>query len=535
MTMNPQDRASIITRHEDMRSIRAPEEGEWQEIGDVLQPEGNGIRSATSRTRYGDLLDSTQLYAHDNFVGGIFGQLTNPANRWIELGSDDPELNAWGPVKMHLYTSTSILLSSLGPAVSAFYQEIAGSFGDIGCYGMGTMMQEEEQGKQRIIDRVVPISQSYIDVDAHGEVDRFHREFELKGRQLKGWWGHVPDVQDDRSYKLIHSTWQDQNWQPGRIGPEHLPVKSVYVSPDLPSLCRVGGYWEFPYHVARWKKRGHTPYATGPGHAARPDIAMLQEMERAHIVAAQFAAQPMLMAHNDAVLNTSDLVPDAILYGTITENGKQLLQPMNRNASLQLSMEQSKQRRDAIRDAFYFGLMQLMQRPQMTATEFLGFQEEKLRLMGPNLTRIQLMLSGLIKRRFGILNRAGQLPEPPAELKGRRLEVIYQSPLAKAQQASTARAAMNFFNTTMQIAQVEPEALDVMDADAILAVVHEGLGAPPSVMRDPRLVQQRRQQRAQAQQQSVALEQAGQAVQIAAEAAHAQQAGTLAKTRGNAA
>lgn len=526
------DQQSLLRRHEEMRAVRALEEGDWEDNARLFAPD-QVVRPGTNRRpRFDDLYDATGLLAMDNFVGGIFGQLTNPANRWIELGTDDPELNKWQPVKAWLYEITSLMLGSLGPAVSAFYEEIPSVYADTGVFGMGTLSQEEEVGKERIVDRAVPLGQSYIDVDAHGEVNRFHREFELKGEQIRHWWGDQDKLQDNRTYKIVHGAWDNPAFNPFKLGPEHGAVCSLYCSPDLKSLERRGGYYELPYHVVRWRKRTTSPYPTGPGHVGRPDADMLQEMERSHIVAAQHAAEPVKLVHDDAVFNAADWVPNAILSGTITDGGKRLVDTLERGSNIQLSAAQSEQRRNAVREALFFSLfMQLKDRPQMTATEFMGFQEERLRLMGPNLIRIMRTLSGVLARRYGILNRAGQLPPPPPEVRARRLEVIYQSPLAKVQQMATARAAMNWAGQVMEAAKVDEEALDVLDMDQHLAILHEGFGAPPAQMRDPRLVEQRRQARAQARQQQIALEQTGQAVEIAAEAAHAQQAGSLAKTR----
>ncbi len=521
-----------LRRHEEMKSVRALEEGDWDDNARLFAPDQIVRPGTNRRPRFDELYDATGLLALDNFVGGIYGQLTNPANRWIEIATDDEDLNKWQPVKAWSYLVTSTILSSMGPAISAFYEQISNVFADTGVFGMGTICQEEDLGKQRIIDRAIPLGQSYIDVDAHGEIDRFHREYELKGRQLKGWWGPVDGAQDDRTYKIIHSTWQNENFNPQRLGPEHGAICSLYCSPDLKGLERRGGYYELPYHTARWRTRTTSPYPIGPAHVARPDADMLQEMERSHIVAAQHAAEPVKLVHDDAVFNASDWVPNAILHGTMSDQGKRLVDTLERGGDLRLSAAQSEQRRNAVREALFFSLMlQLKDRPQMTATEFLGFQEERLRLMGPHLIRIMRMLSSFIARRFGVLQRAGQLPPPPPELQQRRLEILYQSPLAKVQQMATARAAMNYFNAVGQAAQLDPEAADNLDMDAYLGVVHEGFGAPPSIQRDPRLIEQRRQSRAEAQQQATALEQTGQAVTIAAEAAHAEQAGSLAKQR----
>ena len=68
------------------------------------------------------------------------------------------------------------------------------------------------------------------------------------------------------------------------------------------------------------------------------------------------------------------------------------------------------QRRTAIRNVFYVDQLMLQQGPQMTATEVIQRNEEKMRLLGPVLGRLQSeLLKPLIDRVFNILLRNNQL------------------------------------------------------------------------------------------------------------------------------
>jgi hypothetical protein len=402
---------------------------------------------------------------------------------------------------------------------------------------MGTLYTEEDQGRQRFIDRVIPLDQIYIDTNLFGDIDTVFRSWSARGRQVKGWFGPdlsggLAELDDKKAVRIIHAVFPNPAYREGKLGPAGMPWASVYVSPDLKDWRREGGYREMPYHVIPWKRRPGRTYPIGPGHIARPDTSMLQEMERSHIVAAQFAAEPPTLLHDESVMTAADIVPNAVLYGTMNDQGKQLITAMKRGEQIGLSMAQSDQRRAAIKEAFYFSILQLVNRPQMTATEFLGFREESLRLMGPNLTRVQTYgLSPLISRRFHALLRAGQIPLPPQEIAGRMLSVEYVSPLAKALKAAEGRATMQWIAQVGELSKLDPSIMDVADLDETARVIADAFGPPPSVVRDPREVEQRRQARAQAAQQQVALDQAQQTVSTMAEAAHAAQATSLADQR----
>lgn len=525
------DRETLMKRHEELRALRQFEESAWNDIAEMLSPEDAQFYGQKTKADYGAIYDSTPLYAHDDFVSGLFGQATNPANRWFKLGNEDEDLAQWKPVKDWLYASTTMLGGTFRPSVSPFYAQAPSWFADIGAFGNGGFFSEERPDGL-ILDLAVPLRELYIDRNDYGNLDTVHRQFMMPRRRAAEKFPGVEGLDDTKGgdVTIIHAVFPNPSHNLEKI--DSKAFLSIYCSPDVKTLWRVSGYHEMPYQVPGWARGAGRVWSRGPGHRARADMRTLNEMERTHLVAAAFAAEPPLLLHQDSDLTAADVVPAALLYGSISENGKEMARALNRSQNLQLSMQQSEQRRKSVRDAFYFSMMQVVNRPQMTATEVLGYKEENLRLMGPNLARIQTGgLSPLIARRFKMLERAGALPPPPKELEGRPLTVEYVSPLALAQKASEGRAVIQLFQATMQMAQAKPGVLDNFDEDAAYAVLHEAYGTPPSVMRDPAQVQEDRANRAGQQQRQDQLADASQQVQIAATASHAAQAASLSNGR----
>ena len=532
----------ILERHNELRDVRSREEKEWLDILRLFSPDMIDLDArGQNPVDYSEIFDSTHLNALDNFEGGIFGQLVNPANRWAELGVEgDPELSVWGPVKKHLWERMNVIYSSLSPASSAFYAEAPTWIGHVGMVGFGTFYQEERPGGRRMVDRAIPIGECFFDTDLDGELTVFNRAYPVRGRQFKEWFGEADKtgtpLADRQSVVVIHAVRPNPDFLPGVLGNRGKPWQSIYVSPDRAGFRREGGYYEFCYHVPMWRRRAGRPYPTGPGHRVRPDVSTLQEMERSHLVAAQFAAEPPTLLHEDSGLTAADIVPNAVLEGTMNQQGKPLAHSLQRTQNLNLSHVQSEQRREAIRQAFFFGIMQLVNRPQMTATEFLGFQEENLRLMGPSLVRIQTGgLSPFIARRNNMLERAGRLPPPPRELEGRRLSIEYVSPLAKAMKLGTARSVLQYHQAIESMAVTDPNVRDNFDADQAAILVHDAMVGDPNVLRSRQAVDEIRQARQNREAEIAQFEDASQAVSIAAEAAHAEQAGSLADNRRRAA
>lgn len=526
------DPAECLKKHEQLAAERTREEAVWKRLAELFRPdEADGFYGTERSVPNPDLFDSTTLQAVESFAGGIFGQLTNQANRWFEWEHPDRQFNSWQPVRDWCHTVTDILMASLTPAVSRFYASAPGWFGSMGWAGAGVLYQQEDIGRQRIIDRTIPMSQCYFGLDANGEINRIHRAFTLKGEQAQGIYETLPAQQADRPLKFVHCVWRnDEHWS-GRGG-NSWPWWSCTVSPDVKGWSLPRGYFENPYHVLMWSERPGRAYPWGPGHFALAEAGMLQEIERSHLVAAQFAAEPPLLAHSDSDIIDTDIRPNALLYGGMSDQGKELVKPMSLARDVRFSQEQAERARKAIQNAFYFGIMQMVQRPQMTATEVRFLNEESLRLMAPNLARIQNQgLTPFLERRFAILDRAGQIPPPPPELQGQRIEATYTSPLARLAKLNEADATLRWIGAIGQLAQVKPEVLDTVDEDGVADLLHEAYGVPPAARRPRDQVDQIRAGRAQVQGQQLELDQAQQATDIEAERSHAEQAATLARSR----
>lgn len=530
------DREYVLGRQGELEQLRATEEPAWRQLSALFNPDGQEFGARDRKVRDdAELIDSTPLYAIEAFVSGLFGQGTNPTQRWFEYGVDDPDLAKWPPVKDWLFNTTSLQHSGLQPAASNFYLDAPAWFTDLGVFGNGFMYQDRRPGAERITERAMPLGQIYIDVDIDGNLIALHRVFRQRGRQIalgqkSGVFQATGNLDERTEYVLIHALYPNPDFRPGAIGPKGKRWISCYVSPDLAELRGEGGYKQMPYHSMFWKRRAGKVWCTGPGHNARADANTLQEIERSDLVAAQFDAEPPVLTKSETDLTAADIVPNAVLEGTMNEQGKPVAQYLERKHNLQRADAKANQKRAAIREALYFSIMSLVNRPQMTATEFSGFREEHLTLLAPALVRIQAGLSAFLARRHSLLDEAQQIAPMPPELMRARVKIEYMTPLAQLQKIASANTVIRKLQMVETVAITDAGARDWIDGDKSVAVL-DAAYAGPNIMRDPRAVQQIRQGRAAQQQQAELLAKAGQVADIGATAAHAVQAHTLASQR----
>lgn len=538
--------ADFEHRHGEVKKIRALEEPRWQDIGRLMQSDqdlsGSNANSKNGRPDGDDPFDSTPLYAADDFVGGIFTKAINPAERWFAWGVPaDPGLQNWKPAKEYLWNYTSLILASIDPTIDNFYLNAPAWFGDQGMFGTGFLWQEEMVGQGQIVTPNLPISQCYKDVDANGDLDTFHREFRLTGRQAKAkWQGNSAlsvNCRDDEDITFVHIVGKNPDFKPGSPFAKYAPWRSCYVSSDKKDFYVQSGYADWPVHQIEWSMRSGRPWARGPGHSALPDMRANDEVARSSLIAIQSDAEPMWWAQDEDVLTLSDIAPGNVLYGDSVQ-GKPPAQIIERAKQMSLPLQLQNDLRNQIRRAFRFSLSQVMAaRPQMTAEEVQAYSQDELKSLAPNLVRIQRGLGGFIRRRAQLLDKMGvvmrTIGPPPPELTRANVVPTFVSPFAKAQKADVANGAMSWVGSKLQMyeATQNPEWMDDVDVDGVSALLHDAKSGVPSIKLDQRLVEQKRQARQQAQQQQQQLAQQEQQASIYADVSHADQAKTLAKAR----
>lgn len=528
-------------RHGELEAIRRREEPTWRNLARFLQPDSSlfDVNSKTERDGSDDPYDSTALYALDDFVGGMFVKANNPAERWFSytLGLDKA-LAQYRPVKQWLRDFEDVTYASLDPSRDNFYLAAPAWFAGAGAFGTGHLWQEEVVGAGEIMSVARPIGEIFKDVDANGNLMELHRKFTLTGLQAKREYGGLaPQMRDDESAVFIQALARNDDYRPGAIGPRGKPITSCAVSPDKRNFFIEGmGFNEWPVHEIEWSKRSGRAWATGPGHNALADMRGNDELTRSALVAAQRDAEPMYLVQNENIMTTSDIIPDNVLYGGISDGGKRMVEMLERRNPPQLTLNERQEVRAAIRRAFRFGLAAVLgSRPQMTAEEVLTYKAEDLKMLAPNLVRIHRGFGGFLSRRASILMRMNRVPPPPPELlqRGAQIVVQFESPFAKAQQAETAQGVLKWVNTKVTLfeATQDPNWTDDVDVDGVSAVLHEAMTNQPSVKLDPRQVKAKRDARAAAQQQQAGLEQESIAADVQATRAHAAQASSKAAER----
>jgi len=521
-------------RYRTLQSQRSNWEKHWQELADYMLPrKADIVKKRTQGDKRTDLIyDGTAIHAVELLASSLHGMLTSPSTPWFSLRYRDQRLQRNDAANEWLEACLDQMYQHFNR--SNFQQEIHELYYDLVVFGTGSFYVEPMMDGLRFACR--HIAEICISEDASGRVDTVYRKFKLTARAISMQFPNAKlpaqiekDIENDpyKEHEIIHAVYPrgDSN---GKLAKDK-PIASVYYMCDGLGLLSEGGFDEFPFMVPRFVKDSVSNYGRSPAMTALPDVKMLNKMSETTIRAAQKQIDPPLMVPDDGFVLPIRTTPGSLNF--YRSGTRDRLEPLQIGANNPLGLNMEEQRRNAIRQAFYVDQLLVGQTQTMTATEVLQRNEEKMRLLGPVLGRLQAeLLQPLISRSFALLLRSGLLPPAPEELQGQDIDIEYVSPLAKAQKLTDLQSMLRGFEIMMQVSQVAP-VMDYLDDDKLVQYLVEVTGMPARIIKsDAEVARMRREQaeaEAEAQARQIQAENAANAGQAAPAVKAASEAGLI--------
>lgn len=515
----------ILDQQSQLENDRSNWDTHWTEVAELCLPrhdEFNTVRSEGEK-RTEKIFDATALLAVDRAASAVDSLITPATMFWHGLGPEDETLDEDLEVKQYLDKVKKILFRMRYRPSANFSSQAHECYVSLMAFGNDCLFVDDVLGVG-IRYKSCSMSEVYIAENSYGMVDLVHRRFPMTARQAAQKFGVAAlpekiakeaELHPFKKFTFIHAVRPAAERRAfGKRDFTGMPFSSTYVLRDEQHLVSEGGYRTFPYAVGRHVTAPTETYGRGPAMMVLPDIKMVNEMEKTMIRAAHKIVDPPLLAYGDGVLTAFDVRPNAINYGGIDDQGRQMVAPMKMGSNLPIGLEMSEQKRKVINDALFVTLFQiLVQNPQMTATEALLRAQEKGQLLAPTMGRQQSeFLERVITRELDIASFAGVLPPMPDKLRksGGRVKVVYTSPLARLRRAEDGIAIMRTLEQVNIIAQVRPDVWDNFDDNAIAMELADINGVPAKILRMPEIVAQVRAARQQAQQEAAQFEQAEQ-------------------------
>ena len=507
---------SILKRFDRLSAQRQNWETHWQEVADYMMPRKADVTKLRSKgdKRTELIFDSSPLQAVELLAASLHGMLTNPSTPWFSLRFKDDMENE-DEAKEWLESATETMYAAFNR--SNFQQEIFELYHDLITFGTAAMYIEEDS-EDILKFSTRHINEVYIAENDKGRIDTVYRKFKISARAAIQQFGSAVSNKVDtinakdpyEEVEIIHAVYPRSDFNPNKKDKSNMPFESVYIEYSSGDELSVSGFREFPFVVPRYLKASHEIYGRSPAMTALPDVKMLNEMSKTTIKSAQKQVDPPLLVPDDGFILPVRTVPGGLNF--YRSGTRDRIEALNIGANTPLGLNMEEQRRNSIRNAFYVNQLMMQQGPQMTATEVIQRNEEKMRLLGPVLGRLQSeLLKPLIDRTFNIILRNNLFAPAPEFLSGQDIEIEYVSPLAKAQKSTELQSIMRAIEIMGSLSNVAP-VFDHINMDKLVRHLADIVGVPQKILKPQNQLNAERQQ---AEQQQEEMQQMQQVQQIA--------------------
>jgi hypothetical protein len=492
----------VLREFGQLESGRGIFESHWESVARLVLP-----YYSTSFNTQGNITPGQERSQHQYDVtanmalwkfGSAMESMLTPANgKWHKLRPIDASLKKDRETRLWFDQVNDLLFHYRYSVHSGYQAQQHDGYIGTGAFGTSCLFTDEYKDPTRPFHkglryRNIPLGELFFATNFQGQVDKAFRRFKMTLRQIAQKWG--TEVLGDK-YKgmlkekpetevtVIHCVKPNMEFDPRRLDHKGKRFVSYYVLRETQTLMNSGGYRCFPYSVARYLTAPGELWGRSPAMNVLPGIKVLNEEKKTILKQGHRVVDPVLLAHDDGILEGFTLKPGAVNYGAVNSQGQKLVHTLE-TGNIAIGKELMDDERLAINDAFLVTLFQiLVETPSMTATEVLERAREKGALLSPTMGRYQTeSLGPMIEREFDLLMYQGLLPKPPRALMeaGGEYQVEYDAPLNRMMRAEEGAGAMRTFSWAAEMAAQtqDPSVMDWFDVDAMVPELADLNGMP---------------------------------------------------------
>jgi hypothetical protein len=531
-----------------LKQERQSWESHWRELSDYFLPRRSKFLSG-EKTQGGKkndkIINSVGTFSVRTLGAGMMSGITSPARQWFRLTTDDPSLAKYSAVRTWLDDIERRLVLLM--AKSNLYNALSALYPDLGVFCTGSLYIEEDP-LSVFRAYVQPIGTYCLANNDRLEVDTVYRHVVMTVKQVVAKFGLDKCSQRVRNayekhnlmekVSILHAVEPNADYAPAKAGGRAMQYRSLWLEESCAEgegFLYQGGFEEFPYMSPRWEVTAEEAYGSGPGMMVLGDVKALQQYERRKAQAIDKIVDPPMVAPASLEHSRVGLLPGDVTYVDLLGPGMRFAPAVEVNpAVVTVASEAIREHELRIQRAFFADLWLMLSQidQKMTATEVMARQQEKMLQLGPVSQRIeQELLTPIVKRCLGAMDRRGLLPPQPQEMKGQPVRIEFTSVMAEAQQLGRTQKLDRMVSVAGGLAGVKPEVLDKVDFDAVMDEYAEALNIDGTVIRDEKDVQALREERAKQQQQAAAMQQQAAMAEGAKTLSQADTAGDNALTR----
>lgn len=519
ITITPEEAQKYTSIFKSLESEFEKRQDRFEDIRDLIAVGTGSFKSELDEDDvdhdidYGKLLDSEHLEYFETLCSGLYGGLVNPSGEWFDVVPNNSYLFDDVDAMDYCY-GIKKAFEFLFHATD-FYKEFKMTCNEYPVYGFAPLMIEEDK------DRVVKFThftcgEAYLGCDFDGVYNQLAREIRLTPDQMVSYFGYdnctlsvqkaFDERQFDRKFTVYHLICPNYRRNNNSRLSSNMPYVDLYWMRENEKafnqihVLKKSGYRENPLAVFFWtKKNKKQVYPLGIGGRCLGDVKELQNTSYNGSVNEAFLMNPAMALHTS--LSRQPILPGSTFYTEQdpTKVASEIRRVQSHIEEIEKKKELIKQRIRKLTMADIMLLFATKDKDRMTAREVIAIVNEQAALLGGIYLNAKDSLNTIFKRVFAIGLRKGYFPMPPDSLSAGGINVEFTSNIAKVQRMTELQGMSDLALYTGQYAQMKPEILDNLDEDKVFAELVNKLSVNTKVRKNPKIVQQIREQRAQQQ------------------------------------
>lgn len=503
------DVKTLLKRHEQLCQRRLNWVTWWQEIALRVMPSSATFTvDGPEGTKRIERQYSGRPVLNNEKFGAVMDDLLTPRNQeYHGLAPEDEELIEDQAVKVYLERVNKLLFAQRYRPEANFAAQKSQGYLSLGGFGNSCMFIGEDVGIGTHYI-TIPLKQLTWAQNHQGVIDTIYRCYPMEARNIVRQFGEKnvsPKVakamasgKEFEEFEVLHCTWPNEEMVAGRKDYRGMPWASRYILVEEKHTLLEHGYAAWPFSIGRYMLAPNEIYARSPAMACWGAILTLNEEKKTVLRSGQANVEPPLLLADDGSLDSFNMRGRALNYGTLTQDGTPLVQPLKVGGDVPLGLELMQLEHQEIDDAFLVGLYNMLQDENIkTATQAQEVIRQKAVFLAPMMGRQESEdLGPLVAREIQVAasqtKNAWIMTEMPDALRerGGRIKVHYTSPWARAMRAADAVAISRSFEALAQAIQIDPKSAFVLDVPGGLREFSNIIGMPAKLVRDQKLADQ---------------------------------------------
>ncbi len=463
--------------------------------------------------------DSTAMMANWLLSSSFFYAFCSPSSKWFQLRLRNRRKSQSWTAQRHFQETEDDMFAEL--SWSNFYENAFSVILSWSGFGMGPMLMEDIRTEGKMYTSVYSPYDVVAAENEEGILDTAFFSGKPTVYQLARRWKRqvmankkLAEMYEKNPFErvdMIHYVGPKDDWNVDRM---HQYVSIRYLKDDPEVVInqkengQYDGYHELPLAIPRFDVLPGERRGVGPGIYALPTVRSLNMTCELKYDALEMVIDPPFLTEDGNLIAVGEnkyIEPGAQIVVKKLDKIREWVTSAN-VAVAEMDIEKQREQIDRL---FHTRELTLEpDRPEMTRYEVQRRHELLYKLLNPGSARFNReFIRIMVERSFGVLYRAGKLPQTPQELANEDFDIELTSPMARAQKNNELQAAMDLMQIVMGVADRAPLFMEKVDLDQTINFIAENTGVPLKLIRSTREFKAIEQKQKQAMQQREQLEQ----------------------------